>query len=573
MAKLPERLMVRNGTYYCRVWVPKEIVPIFGRQVVIRSLRTQDLKTARSRLARRIVELEDRFDLIRKNRSDMDRSDDSLATTGATRDNFFEIARQHAISASDRAFADRADLFSQATQAPDLFWKGRFGALPTPADFGAGEDDAYTYYDHLVAEGDLEKVIAYVARFRLRKRIEAMRSARASGNLDAFVALADDRCPGLDGPDKVALARLMLEEELLALQAIADGKPDPSLEQLRAGGRAATNAVPATLPEGKISQPAPAVRSISLDELFDLWEAEANPSASTLSSWRGIARNLSAFLGAKANDIAEITPEDIIAWKDKLVKAKKSPATINRGYLGCARALFRFAVKNKKLASDPTEDVEVSGKAKPGTKMLGYTNEEAARLLDLARHAKEPWKRWLPWLAAATGSRIGEVAQLHGSHVFEQDGYTVLRIRPADDAGSIKNDESERTVPLHSALIEAGFLDFVAEKGDGPLFYSRSSGDPKRKHASKSVGSRLAKWIRENGFNEKRKAPNHALRHWFKTEASRLRIPDSVADAIQGHADNSASGVYRHVDVEQMSAAIEQIKLPPMTGKKVVARS
>ncbi|WP_353817115.1 DUF6538 domain-containing protein [Mesorhizobium sp.] len=44
MATLPERMMTRSGTFYCRIWVPTDIAPIYGRQIVVRSLRTKDLK-------------------------------------------------------------------------------------------------------------------------------------------------------------------------------------------------------------------------------------------------------------------------------------------------------------------------------------------------------------------------------------------------------------------------------------------------------------------------------------------------------------------------------------------------
>ncbi|TIQ18287.1 MAG: hypothetical protein E5X51_26370 [Mesorhizobium sp.] len=125
-----------------------------------------------------------------------------------------------------------------------------------------------------------------------------------------------------------------------------------------------------------------------------------------------ILRDLKSFVGDKADDITRITAEDIVGWKDKLVKANKAAATISRGYLGCARALFRFAVANKLAASDPSQGIRVARKTKAGMKMLGYTGEEVARLLELASAAPEPWKKWLPWLAAATGSRIGEVAAI-----------------------------------------------------------------------------------------------------------------------------------------------------------------
>ncbi|TIN26033.1 DUF6538 domain-containing protein [Mesorhizobium sp.] len=570
MATLPERMMTRSGTFYCRIWVPTDIAPIYGRQIVVRSLRTKDLKTAKSRLARKSVELENQFDEIRADQVAGNNGAAASPDSRTIRAGFREIAREHAIAASDHEFCRRAELFSQAIEAPARFWRGEFEPLPVPADFGHGEQDAYTYFDHLVAEGDLEKVIAFVNRFRLGKRIETLQSMRATGNLGEFVAIAENRIPEISRSDAIALGRLLLENELDALRAIAERQPDPSLGDLRAGNF--WQAENPDAPSLGSSQPtAPTAMPISLDVLFERWEAETDPSASTLSSWRGILRDLKSFVGDKADDITRITAEDIVGWKDKLVKANKAAATISRGYLGCARALFRFAVANKLAASDPSQGIKVARKTKAGKKMLGYTGEEVARLLDLASAASDPWKKWLPWLAAATGSRIGEVAQLHGSHVFEEDGYHVVKITPAIDAGSIKNAESERTVPIHPALLAAGFLEFVRTKGDGPLFYGRSSGDPKRKHASKGVANLLATWIRANGFSDRRKAPNHALRHWFKTEASRVGIADSVADAIQGHTDSSSSGVYRHIGLALMASALDKIELPPRRGVSSVA--
>ncbi|WP_287292690.1 hypothetical protein, partial [Mesorhizobium sp.] len=55
---------------------------------------------------------------------------------------------------------------------------------------------------------------------------------------------------------------------------------------------------------------APAAKAVSLDQLFERWEAETDPSASTLSSWRGILRDLKSFVGDKADDITRITAED-----------------------------------------------------------------------------------------------------------------------------------------------------------------------------------------------------------------------------------------------------------------------
>ncbi len=53
------------------------------------------------------------------------------------------------------------------------------------------------------------------------------------------------------------------------------------------------------------------------------------------------------------------------------------------------------------------------------------------------------------------------------------EGIPTMQIAPAKDGGSLKNEGSERTIPVHPAIIDQGFLDFVATKGDGPLFYRR----------------------------------------------------------------------------------------------------
>jgi integrase len=564
MAELPERMMLRAGTYYCRVWVPADVAPGFGRTLVVTSLRTKDLKVAKSRLARKTVELEDQFERVR---SEKETAKQAPISRPANND-LLVMAKRHGAEAGEREIIAQATFFEQATSDPARLWSGDLTVLPTPADCGHGDVDAFTHFDRLVAEGDLDAVIAYLLKFRLRKRLNDLSRMRAAGNLAEFTMIADRLNPALDGAQRIVFARLLLSEELRTLQALQDDKTlpapfDVAQDERDAGSQPATHVVlSSTIPVS--SKPA----SVSLDELFQRWEEESDPSASTLSTWRGIVRNLKAHLGDKAEDIRTIDPDDIVDWKDALVKSGKAAKTISNGHLGCARALFRFAVANKLMDSDPAEGVRVSRKMKPGTKMLAYESEEVARLLKLASAASEPWKRWLPWLSAATGSRIGEMAQLHGNHILARDGIAVVKIAPATDGGSIKNAESERLVPIHSKLIEDGFLNFVNARGEGPLFYQRTSGDPKRKHASKGLSNRLAAWIRENGFTDPRKAPNHALRHWFKSETARLGIPDSVADAIQGHSDGRSSSGYRHIALQMMSDAIEQIKLPPSAGSQ-----
>jgi integrase len=307
------------------------------------------------------------------------------------------------------------------------------------------------------------------------------------------------------------------------------------------------------------SKPRPA--SVSIHDVFERWKRERTPEASTVATWKGFVKSFVSRLG---EDMSRVTSEGVIAWKDALISEGYSPRSLQVGRIAAIKALFGFALDNRLLTSNPFDGVKVRHKRKAGTRMLPYTDEEVAHILRLARLEKVPSRRWIPWLLASTGARVAEIAQLWGCRILEIDDYPILRIAPAEDFGSLKNDVSERDVPIHPCIIEEGFLDFVRSKGEGPLFYGKAlKAKEGGMHASKGVGNHLAQWIRSRGFTDKRKAPNHAFRHWFKSACLRTGIPDSLADAIQGHTGNRGEADrYRHADVRTLAETIASLKVP-----------
>lgn len=303
---------------------------------------------------------------------------------------------------------------------------------------------------------------------------------------------------------------------------------------------------------------------ISLTDLFDRWQRETKPAGSTVTTWRGILTALARELGHK--DAGRVTPEEVVRFKDSRVALGRSPKTINDSDLACLRALFRFGVANKLITANPAEGVKVSAKKRAGTAKLPYSDADIARLLVHAEKESLPYRRWLPLLLVTTGARVGELAQLWGDRVRVRDGVPVLVIEPAADGGSLKNEGSERTVPLHPAVIESGFLAFVRERGDGPLFYNRSRKDSAR-HASVGPRNHLSDWIRSlPGFDNDRISPAHGVRHWWKSAAVRAGVADSVADHLQGHAAASVAGRYRHFEIGTLAKAVAMVPIPGQGG-------
>ncbi|MER9683023.1 tyrosine-type recombinase/integrase [Mesorhizobium sp. M0184] len=543
----PTGLIKIKGRYYAQVRVPLDIVESYGRKQHKESLKTGDYTEACRQLHAKVASIKQKFD---DHRATLKTKAVAEAPMPAlTPQSFADLGRQYGREIAERELTVRADLYEAAIAEPKEFWRS--------ASQKFSESDQFNYFDKLMAEGDLDRVVGYIIRKRSEDRIADLKRMVDTGDMGDLLALALERQPGLDRRAHVALALTLARSEIAALQNSLSGdleghRTAPALTQTSASIPASTT---------------PALPPISLDALFDKWKAETKPSASTLSTWRGIIRSLKAAFPEKADDAGSITTEDMIKWKDHLVVTGKTAKTINASYLACVRTIYAYGVNNKLVAVNPGLGVKSAGSRKAGTGRLPYNNDEVARLLELARGETSPAKRWLPWLAAQTGSRISEVAQLQGSYVMEQDGIHYLDIKPAPDAGSIKEEISERTVPIHPQLIADGFLNFVKGKGDGPLFYRRSSGDPDKKHASKGVSNHLGAWIRENGFTDPRKAPNHALRHWFKTEASRVGIDSRDVDKLQGHAPRNEADKYYHPDLSMKLAALKKIKLPPV--KKV----
>lgn len=143
---------------------------------------------------------------------------------------------------------------------------------------------------------------------------------------------------------------------------------------------------------------------------------------------------------------------------------------------------------------------------------------------------------------------MGELTQLRGVDIVEQDGIHAMKISP--EAGTTKTGKA-RTVPLHEHLIEQGFLAFAKDTGKGALFYNEPTQpaalhDPTNPRKARYVKARehLAAWVRRLGVTDPELSPNHAWRHTFKAVGFRCGISEKVLNAIVGHAPASVGHAY-----------------------------
>lgn len=296
----------------------------------------------------------------------------------------------------------------------------------------------------------------------------------------------------------------------------------------------------------------PPQSSVSTATLIDGYAAERQPPSATLKRWRRMFASLTQFVGH--DDAARISPENIVSWKASLLSKNLSADTVKSGYLAGVKAVFAWAAANRKIAANPASGVTVHAPKKRKVREKGFTPDEAATILRAAStfssNKATPLgvraRRWVPWLCAYTGARVGEIAQLRRCDVTEVSGHWAIRITPV--AGTVKNCEA-RLVPVHPHLIETGFLKMVDSAEDGPLFYEQGC-------KSVVVATRVGNWVREIGITDPTVQPNHAWRHLWKTRARMAGIDADARDAIQGHATRTEGEEYGEWTVGALATAM-----------------
>jgi len=272
----------------------------------------------------------------------------------------------------------------------------------------------------------------------------------------------------------------------------------------------------------------------------------------------------SRFAGCSAGSITEREARE---WIEGLVTQKRTARTVSDIWLPAARTVFGWALDEHVVQANPFLVVTITAPRKARFRETeAFTPDETETILKAALAVTDttsPFSaacRWVPWLCAYTGARIGEMTQVRGADIIKQDGIDALRLVP--DSASTNSGEA-RTVPIHEHLIAQGFLEYAAMKGTGPLFYTPdrasiaaySPSDPRRPGAVKTR-ERLAGWVRQIGVKDRTVRPNHAWRHTFKQIAKRHDISERISDEITGHASLTGDRGNRDQSLSSLAEAL-----------------
>ncbi|OQM73631.1 DUF6538 domain-containing protein [Manganibacter manganicus] len=402
---------------------------------------------------------------------------------------------------------------------------------------------------------DFERDIReYVGAGAKRKRSLTVRLLSKYPGLRAIlgrdVAAALEAIHGADSDEALANRRLHVTAEsrrLLNLQmASMMGAVHRGLEARRGNDYSRVKeleAAPDFVVSSPSTEPSRPANVLTLERLLDHKAKTTSIRAKTVSDNRAYLTKFVAFIGH--DDARKVAKDDVRRWRDSLMETGLSPKTITDKYLSAVRAVLTHGVKEFDLPFNAASGIADNREGVAPKRSKGWTEEEAARILKAtfggtSKAISEPHKRalfWMPWVLAYTGLRAAEIGQFQGRHLKEEDGIPYLLITPSD--GSTKSGKAW-AVGIHKHLIELGFLDFIREIGEGPLFYEPYPADTdlkalKGKHRGTEVGKRVGQWVTEELKMEAPLGrPLHALRHLFTTRSRHCGMDKEARDFMMG---------------------------------------
>lgn len=245
---------------------------------------------------------------------------------------------------------------------------------------------------------------------------------------------------------------------------------------------------------------------------------------------------------------------------------KLSINTVNN-HLGTYSGLFRWAVANGHITTNHFHGLSVRQAKKKEAVRKGFDHEQVKTMLsELTLNkrglVRKEYQKWGALIGLFTGARVNEIGQLKVEDVREVEGILCFDINDDGD-NKLKTGASARLVPVHSKLIELGFMEYVESvkaKGRDRLLYELTY------DRNNGYGRNLGRWFNDRflvelGFKSKA-IVFHSLRHTMVTELLRAEVDLPIARAVVGHTQEGVTlQVYfdRGFKVEQLKTAIEKV--------------
>ena len=396
------------------------------------------------------------------------------------------------------------------------------------------------------------------------------------------------------------------QDVLLACMTRIKGNSQPLIDYIDAFDAEVPQSVKLSIDQGAIAESTNQLRPlVTLGFLVEQYEKEniQNWKPATLKenqASHGALIEIFTYLGL--TDLTTITRANMLEVRDVLQKIPKNRkqrfkgvslvdllasgesfecmdvVTINNKYLVKMAALFKWAVRNDLLIKNLTEGLELKVPPRKASEARkAFSAGQVGQLIDAAKiyaqkPSGKPYHYYVVTLAAITGARLNEVAQIQVKDVMTtSDGTAYIHINEDDSSlpgKSIKHPYSERCVPLVDGAYGFALADFMAlvearrsAGGEDAMVFHRL------KLMKNGYGEQVSKWFNRTLLPkvvaDRDGLAFHSFRHTVATQLKQQGIELAYAQAILGHSSGSITydRYAKEVEVEILKIKLSEALL------------
>lgn len=297
------------------------------------------------------------------------------------------------------------------------------------------------------------------------------------------------------------------------------------------------------------------VSSITHAHIYKLWD---------LIRWAPERR-------ASAKILATRSADELIA-EGKALNLRSPAIDTFRLYRRQLNTFFKYLVKAGAIAQSPMaafDELKDSLIEDPNKAERLFDGKELQKIFDpvgFPEWAKVwPHRWWCPILGLHMGMRVGEVAQLKLANVIQDEGMWCIDIRATVDEAlrdapgrksnqRLKGRSAIRCLPIPQAVLDAGFLDFVADIREAkrlrlfPNLTAGTKGDGTKANYGACFSRQFSDYMADLGFPKGVRF--HAFRHTLITDLKQQGYLDQDIALVTGHAtaQERVETIRRHYD-------------------------
>lgn len=214
-----------------------------------------------------------------------------------------------------------------------------------------------------------------------------------------------------------------------------------------------------------------------------------------------------------------------------------SPNTAN-GYMQKVKELLDFAVRNDWIASNPYDPkLLLREKVKKAEKRLAFTTMHLRKIFN--NKQDKDFYKWATRFALGMGLRLNEICQLEKANFQEVDNILCVQIASLEGQRA-KTTASRRTLPIPQKILDLGFKEWLATRPNTGLIFNLSS-EREGGYLSSKVSQEFNRTlvplgIRKPDGNGQQPYTFHSFRHCFRDafRAKAQQIPKEIAEILGG---------------------------------------